>query len=246
MLDANSEIARLRQRLRFKGLSDNVIDSICDEAAAEISDTTSNLLADAMNEAVNVGGNVQSVEFIDELRAVRHGSIFQIATDSGKTDFSQAPFPMLPKLLKNAKVSKDGSLYKVIPIKQKGSSNNDSASRATDAAMRNISEARKAAKTDKFAKEQRNYASMDAMKGMSTVAAMQAISKSRTPQHRDNSGPVINFRTASSKQDANTQWVHPGKKADLSGALNNINADLQDAIDKAIDEIIRRLEELYW
>lgn len=248
MLDANAEIARLRQRLRFKGLSDSAIDSICDEAAAEISNTTSNLLADAMNEAVNAGGDVQSVDFIDELRAVRHGSSFQITTDSGKTDFTQAPFPMLPRLLKNAKVSKvDGSLYKVIPIKQKTPDGKNDTSKATASAMININAARQAAKAEKQAKDGRSVASTDAMRGMDTVAAMQAISKSKTAKHKDvSNGPAINFRTASSKQDANTQWVHPGKKADLTGPLNNINADLQDAIDRAIDEIIRRLEELYW
>jgi hypothetical protein len=245
MLDPNAEIARLRQRLRFKGLSDSVIDSICDEAAAEISATTADLLADAMNEAVNAGGDAMSIDFIDELRAKRFGPTFQITTDSGNTDFSQAPFPMLPRLLKNAKVAKDGSLYKVIPIKQKAGESHPHIAKTTEAAMQNINNARQAAK-QATVEEHRDHASVDTMKGMSTVAAMQQISKVKSPKKHETNGPAINFRTASSKQDPNTQWVHPGRKADMTGALNNINANLQDAVDKAIDDIIRRLEDLYW
>lgn len=247
MLDPNAEISRLRQRLRFKGLSDSVVDSICDEAAAEISATTADLLADAMNDAVNAGGDAMSVDFIDELRAAKFGSSYQITTDSGNTDFSQAPFPMLPRLLKNAKVAKDGSLYKVIPIKQKNTGEKASGvAKTTEAAMQNINNARKQAKEEKV-NENRGYASQNAMKGMDTVAAMQQVSKTRSSKYNDKDTEVtVNFRTASSKQDPNTQWVNPGKKADMSGALNNINANLQDSIDRAIDEIIRRLEELYW
>lgn len=247
MLDANAEIMRLRQRLRFKNISESAIDSICDEAAAEISNTTSDLLADAMNEAVNAGGDAMSLDFIDEIRAIRSGPSFQITTDSGHMDFSEAPFPMLPSLLKNAKVAKDGSLYKVIPIKQKSPSNqNQKVAKTTEAAMQNINNSRKAAKAE-LGNENRVHSSPDAMKGMSTVAAMQEINKQRSANKKEKSfEPTINFRTASSKQDPNTQWVHPGRKVDMSSALTNINANLQDSIDRAIDEIIRRFEELYW
>lgn len=247
MLDANAELARLRQRLRFKGLSDAVVDSICDEAAAEISATTADLLADAMNEAVNAGGDAMSVDFIDELRAKKFGSSYEIGTDSGQTDFSTAPFPMLPRLLKNAKVAKDGSLYKVIPLKQKNTGEKAThVARTTESAMQNINSARQAAKQESI-KEDRSYASQNAMKGMDTVSAMQQVSKTRSSKFNDKDTEVtVNFRTASSKQDPNTQWVHPGKKADLTQPLQEINANLQDAIDKAIDDIIRRLEELYW
>jgi hypothetical protein len=245
MLDPNAEIMRLRQRLRFKNLSESVIDSICDEAAAAISNRTSDILADAMNEAVNAGGDVMSIDFIDQIRAVRSGSSFQIATDSGQTDFSEAPFPMLPSLLKNAKVAKDGSLYKVIPIKQKTSNSNSSIAKTTEAAMQNINNARKAAKVE-LGETARSHSSPDVMKGMGTVAAMQEISKTRNSNKKEKStGPTINFRTASSKQDPAVSWVHPGKKVDLTGALNNINANLQDDIDKAIDEVVRQYEGLY-
>lgn len=245
MIDPNEEISRLRQRLRFKNLSEGIIDQICDEVSREISSATSDLLADAMNEAVNVGGDMRSVDFIDEIRAVRNGPTFDVATDSGNTDFSEAPFPMLPSLLKNAKVAKDGSLYKVIPMRRKGSNNNSA--KTTEAAYRNIEDARKRAKEERE-ETNRGSSSPDAMKGMDTLSAMQAMSKARqkSPKIREKSTePAIDFRVASSKQDAASQWVHPGRKVDMSSALANINANLHDEIDRAIEDTIRRHENMY-
>lgn len=247
MLDPNAEIHRLRQRLRMKNLSESVIDQICDEVSHEISSITSDLLADAMNEAVNAGGDAMSIDFIDEIRAVRSGSSFDIVTDSGKTDFSEPPFPMLPSLLKNAKVAKDGSLYKVIPLQRKGIHNEKNITPTTDAAFRRIENARRRAKEDKGETE-RGSISPDAFKGMDTLSAMQAISSTRQKQpksHNKSKEPAVDFRTASSKQDASTQWVHPGKPVDMSGALQNINANLHDSIDKAVEDVIRRVEGEY-
>lgn len=245
MIDPNAEISRLRQRLRFKNLSENIIDQICDEVSREISSMTSDLLADAMNEAVNVGGDAGSVEFIDELRAVRNGPTYNVGTDSGNTDFSEQPFPMLPSLLKNAKVAKDGSLYKVIPMRRKG--NKQSGPKTTEAAYRNIENSRRQAKEEKE-ETNRGSSSPDAMKGMDTLSAMQAMSKSRqkSPKMREKSTePATDFRVASSKQDAASQWVHPGRKVDMSSALANINANLHDEIDRAIENVIRQHEGMY-
>ena len=108
MVDANSEIQRLRQRLRMKNLSESIIDEICDEAAREISSITSDLLATAMEEAIQLGSETKAADFINEIKATRSGSGYDIVTDSGRTDFSEPAFPMLPRLLKNAKVAKDG------------------------------------------------------------------------------------------------------------------------------------------
>lgn len=247
MLDAKSEIERLRQRLRMKNLSETVIDDICDEVSRDISVTTSDILADAMNEAVMVGGDVGSADFIDELRAVRTGPSFEIITDSGRTDFSEPPFPMLPKLLKNAKIAKDGSLYKVIPIKQKTTNKNMAVT--TEAAIANINNARRIAKEQRDAEKEthRGMVAPDAMKGADTFSAMQSINRSRSKQQRQGQqdGPVINFRTASSKQDASRSWVVPGKMRDVSGPLREINMNMHDDIDKAIEDIIRKHEGMY-
>lgn len=242
MLDANTEIHRLRQNLRFKNLPDVIIDSICEDVASEISDITSDILADAMSQAVEAGADAGSVDFIDEIRATRNGPSFQITTDSGRVDFSEAPFPMLPKLLKNAKVSKDGSLYKVVPLKQ-GTSRVPA---TTEAAMNNINQARAAAKEQRDSVNS-TVSTMDTMKGMDTIAAMQSINKRKTPSREsfNTTNTISGFRTASSKQDASTQWINPGRKADMSEALQRINANLQDSIDRAIEDVIRRYNGMY-
>lgn len=247
MIDPNAEIQRLRQRLLLKGMPNTIADQICDDVAIEISRRTSDILADAMNDAVNAGGDAMSIDFIDEIRAVRSGASFDIITDSGKTDFSEPPFPMLPKLLQNAKVAKDGSLYKVIPIKQKSGSKRNDVSMTTEAAYSNIENARRRAKEERDLNN-RDSSSPDALQGMSTISAMQTISKSRQANAKANSknnAPAIAFRTASSKQNAASSWVHPGRSIDMSRALANINANLHDSIDKAIEEIIRMHEGAY-
>lgn len=240
MIDANAEISRLRQRLRFKNLSEQIIDDICDEVARDISNITSDILADAIQSAVEAGSEAGSVAFIDEIKALRNGASFQISTDSGRTDFSEAPFPMLPKLLKNAKVAKDGSLYKTVPIKKSDSR----VPATTESAMTAINSARNAAKEARDS-IQAGSTSMDAMKGMDTVAAMQAMTKKRSPSRESIPSTVTGFRTVSSKQDASTQWVNPGKKADMNEALQRINANLQDSIDRAIEDVIRRYDGMY-
>jgi hypothetical protein len=254
MLDAQTEIQRLRQSLKFKGFSDDMADAICDEASRDIGRVSSDILADAMNEAVNVGGDVMSVDFIEDIRAVRSGGSFEIITDSGKTDYSEPPFPMLPRLLKNAKVAWDGSLYKVIPIKSKDSNEllNESVAVTLDAAHRSINEARRAAKIERDALKDTGakLSSMDPMANPTTLASMQSLNKARSKNigkvdKKKNSGATINFRTASSKQDPNTQWVHPGRNVDVSSPLNSINTRMQESIDNAIRDIIRQYEDMY-
>jgi hypothetical protein len=240
MIDANNEINRLRQSLKFKNLSNEVIDSICDDVAREISDLTSDLLAQAMSEAVQSG---KSAEFIQEVRSTRDGGTFSVSTDSGKTNFTEAPFPMLPKMLQNAKIAKDGSLYKVIPVKRKGSMPSRTAV-TTEAALGEIERARIASKVDRT-NQNRGSSSPDAMRGMDTLSAMQAISKSRQKVEKYPTGTnsqTVDFRTASSKQDPSTQWVHPGREADMTRELQNINANLHDSIDNIILQIISKYE----
>lgn len=244
MIDANSEIQRLRQTLRMRNLSETLIDSICDEAAREISSATSDLLANAMEEAIQLGGSMKATDFINEIKATRNGSGYSITTDSGKTDFSEPAFPMLPRLLKNAKVAKDGSLYKVIPMKARSASSGIT-SRTTEAALMNVEQARIAAKA---LNDSNNSVaeSPSAYKGMDTLSAMQAVSKSRQKvMPQSNSGPIEGFRVASSKQDSSSKWVQPAKNRDMTSVLNNINANLHDNIDNTILDTIRRFEDTY-
>ena len=250
MLDANTELHRLRQALRMKNLSEGLVDEIVDEASKEISMATSDVLADAMNAAVNAGSNAQSIDFIDELKVIRSGSSFDIITDSGQTDFSEPPFPMLPRLLQNAKVAKDGSLYKVIPIKQKSGKTRTKVAVTVEAALQDINEARHRAKEERDTeKEMSRQLSPDALKGGDAFAAMMAISSSRQKRkpvrHERSNEPVISFKTASSKQDPNTQWVHPGRTVNMGSELREINMNMHDNIDRIISDVVRSHGDMY-
>lgn len=251
MLDANMEIDKLRQRLRFKNLNESIIDSICDDVSREIGTTAVDLLANAAEEAVRAGQNSKSIEFINEVRIKQEGVGFAIGTESGKSNFSEPPFPMLPKLLKNGKIAKDGSQYKVIPIRAKGNkSNGGRLATTTEAALKGINEARQAAKQERDAMKEKLNTSLspDAMKGMSTFAALQTINNARKSfptMTQKSTEPVVAFRTASSKQDATAKWVHPGRDANMDTVLHDINARLQYDLDNIIEDTIRRHEGMY-
>lgn len=250
MLDANTELNRLRQALRFKNFSESLVNEIINDASKEISIATSDILADAMSQAVNVGGEIMSTDFINELKSIRSGSSFDIVTSSGRTDFSEPPFPMLPKLLKNAKVAKDGSLYKVIPIRQSSGKTRNKVVVTTEAALQNINEARYKAKEEReIEKESDRSLSFDPLKGGDTFITAMNLNTFRnngssSKRERSNE-PIVAFRTASSKQDANTQWVNPGRSANVGGRLREINMNMNNEIDNAIKNIVRKYEDMY-
>jgi hypothetical protein len=69
----------------------------------------------AMDTAIEAGVSKKSPEFINDLRPMP--GAFQLETASHNTDFSDPPYPMLDRLLSNAKPMKDGSgVYKIIPV----------------------------------------------------------------------------------------------------------------------------------
>lgn len=253
MLDANMEIDKLRQRLRLKNLSESVISSICEDVARDISIASTDVLADAMEQAVQAGAEAKSVKFIEELRVVQNSHYFSISTESGRHDFSEPPFPMLPKLLQNAKVAKDGSQYKVIPMRDKSKTKTTGRMAVTtEAALKKINEARRLAKEERDARADDFVGQIapNALKGMSTFAALQAINEARkafpTMAGKEKSKePVMAFRTASSKQDQNTQWVQPAREVNMGPALHEINARMQNSLDGLIEETIRRHEGMY-
>ncbi len=252
MLDANMEIDNLRQRLRFKNLDETVINSICNNAAVEINLASTDLLANAMEDAVRAGQDKKAIKFINELKVTQSGHHFSIGTDSGMHDFSEPPFPMLPKLLKNAKTAKDGSQYKVIPIREKGSKMSSGRTAVTtEAALKNINEARHIAKEARDARKEAgasNNLTPDSLKGMSTFAALQAINEARKAfptMSQKSTEPVIAYRTASSKQDASSKWVQPGTQKNMTNELHSINSRLQSSLDTAIENTIRNYEARY-
>jgi len=101
--------------LNAKGLDREIVDALVDKAQYEIESEMQERMEAAMDQAIQAGVQKQSAEFINDLRPMP--GAFQLETASHNTDFSDPPFPMLDRLLANAKPMADGSgVYKVIPV----------------------------------------------------------------------------------------------------------------------------------
>ena len=234
MLNVDSEISRLKARLSLSGLPPEVVEDMVNEASSMIH----KMIDDSVNEAYNAAADMGYVngldEFVKELRVMKFGNSYKVWTESGRTDFSNPPFPMLPKLLKHAEIAKDGSRYKTIPIRQKGA-----LAMTSEQVSREISAERQAIAK---ARENKPYVSSDRP---ANFLEMYSTQKERVNRKRqfEKSTAATDFRTASSKQDANSQWMHPGNRADMSGVLNDINRDLEQQINNIVSFVISRYGE---
>ena len=104
----------LRDHLRSRGLDDYSVDAIVEQARRDVDDFVARKTQQAIDSAVDVGTTKGSADFVNEIRP--SDDDFILETESGRTDFTLPPYPNLRNLLKNPKVAKDGTLYKVIPV----------------------------------------------------------------------------------------------------------------------------------
>jgi hypothetical protein len=206
------ELDRLKVSLENKGLDSETVERIMQKASSEIGSAFSAHGEAALQQAIEAGVSKRSADFINDLKL---DSInMQLTTQSGNLDFSEPPFPMLPKLLQGAKPIKDGSgVYKVIPV---GAPSSNRPKIAT-----NIYDAWKQVNTERLEAAKAQYDRV-APKGSKTQ-----------------------FRTATSKQNANTQWVMPAKNKDFSEDVSSINKGLEVSMEETIRDIIRNYEESF-
>jgi len=238
-VNANFELQQLRQRLLSAGYSDDEADDVCRYAAAEIGDGIADAVADALNEAEQAGLALGALDFMSELQAVPTGDIFQITTDSGRTDFSEPPFPMMSRLLRNAKVAKDGSRYKHIPIENKKAGMPSTSYQVAQDRQAQL-EAAKQRLNDEIGK---GIQSPDVSRPARAYA--DAYRQNRQPKHserRSARSNDVSFKTVSSKQDPSTSWVLPPKEQDMTGTLMNINANLRSSIEEIVRQAIMKYQ----
>ena len=212
MVNIFLEIERLRSTLRNKGMESQFIEDIATKAESEIMMALKERLDSAMEIAIQSGVQKESPEFINDLRP--RPDAFMIDTESGSTDFSDPPLPMLDKLLaRGAKPMKDGSgVYKIIPI-------GGTSSQKKPPIFSNIFDAQKAIAAERYE---------------NAIAQYNKV----TPK-----GSKVNFRTATSKQNRQTQWVLPEKKKDFTEDLAEVNNLLLADHDDVVLGIIRSYEE---
>ena len=220
MLVAENEISRLKALMHSKGLPIDFIDGTCKEIEISIKTEVYTALESAMLRAYEAGEEYKADRFIEELTAVRIGDSFRVTTDSGITDFSTRQRQMLPNLLKNAKIAKDGSRYKVIPIGVKKNTT-DGMAREMNAAKMKMKEIR-----DQFGAKDENVSGQ--------------LKDSREKISINPSVP--SFRTATSKQDAGTRWVYPARNKDMTPILREINDTLFNEIQNIIENVIANYE----
>lgn len=212
MVNIFLELERLKSSLRARGLDEDIVEILASKANDEISLAIRDRLDSAMELAIQSGVDKDSAAFINALRP--RPDAFMLETDSGITDFTEPPMPMLDKLLaRGAKPMKDGSgVYKVIPVGKSNSQNKPPI-------HTNIFDAQKAISAERYA------------------AALSQYNKV-IPK-----GSKVEFRTATSKQNRATQWVLPEKPKDFTEDLNEINNMLGQEYDSLVLGIIRSYEE---
>ena len=198
MLDVEHEIQMFKQDLMMSGLEDDYISVLVVDLRRELREGIESIVDYGRQQAEEIGAQFDSEQFLKELNVSKFGDMYVIDTISGRTDFSVPPFQMLPHLLKNGKIAKDGSIYKVIPVKQ----NNEP--RNTQNVMKSMNNARTVARDKRRAERNGN----------------------------------VNFRVASSKQDPNSKWVHPGFKRDFTDMLRQINDDMNYQVESFIRDTI--------
>jgi len=249
MLNPDMELQQLRWRLTGRGeIPEEFIDSIVDAAAEDINNAILDAVSSTMTEAVEYADGLGAYEFGDDIDIHEHGGIYQIVTRSGRTDYSTPEKQMRDILLRNAKTSKDGSRYKVVPVGGK-SSGNGVKSIFQDQVVRQsmIAEARESIQNElATSRSNKTGAMVDNFRKMlgrhRTTRAGFNSAKSTKSSTAKTTDPV--FRTVTSKQDPTSSWVLPAKDMDLTDFLRDINGALADNIVKTVTMIIQGYERI--
>ncbi len=245
MINPRFEVDRLRQTLIFKGLSDREADHFSNLAAQDIAVAITDILTSAMSEAAQIGEQLGIDDFANQIRAAQIGSTYQIITDSGNLDFSVGEKHMLPHLLKNAKRAKDGTLYKVIPMRDKASSKQI---KSIFEAQRQTQEAQQVARDQMKTGSGKGADPLNPQTMFSGLtAARDFIARKQTMQEmikKNNETGPKEFRTATSKQNPSTAWVIPAKERDMTMVLVDLNRRLEDDIQNTVQYIVKQYEEL--
>lgn len=221
-------VMSLRQTLRMKNKSADRIDELVHRAEYDLNVAIVDIVTDNLQQVQQLAIEYGIDDFVENVHIQANGGSFDIAITGGKTDFSTQAVEMLPDLLKNGKTSKDGSVYRVIPLptireyKTRSLSNVDAMqARAADIKKERID----------------NNRQLDAGRMARNLAAS-------TPRAQMNVEitPAVGkeFRTATSKQDQTTQWVRPARDINITNELMDINSRMDAQIRNVTQSIIHR------
>ena len=223
-----SVILDLRRSLRMKNKSYDRIDEIVYRAENDLNIAIVDIVTDNLQRVQQLALEYGIDDFVENVHIQANGGSFDIAITGGKTDFSTPAVEMLPALLRTGKTSKDGSVYKVIPLptirefKTRSLSNVDAVqARAAEVKKERIDRSR-ALDAGRMA---RNLAASTPRAQMN-VEITPAVGKE--------------FRTATSKQDQTTQWVRPARDINITNELMDINSRMAAQIRDVTQSIVHR------
>lgn len=237
MINPEIELDRLRWDLNNKNYDSAYIDMICDSAMDAINETIIDIVTSATAEAVIFAEDLGAEDFISDVDVFQDGYSYKIGTRSGQTDFSVDKVENLPNLLKNAETAKDGTRYKVIPIKEKNEKPKIGVSmfETLKAQQRVLSAKRDAMAADSQSRINRAKSVADSVR--------QNLSRSMVPKMER--GATTSFRTATSKQDPSTQWVIPEIDRDMTQYLFDLNHRIDQDVQQAITMILSTYQREY-
>jgi hypothetical protein len=241
MINPDVEIANLRHYLNGRGWLPQEIEDILDLASRDMNEVILDVVSNAVAEATEYAEDLGAAEFIEDIDVVEIGGGWMITTHSGKTDFSVPERKMLPDLVKNGKVSKDGNRYQVIPI---GGKKEITQPKDLFSTMRQQQVEQREARASLLDKsiDQRSARAQQMASHFRSI-----INRRLSDQHTGRkitvpTGDVV-FKTASEKQDINTQWVSPAIERDMTGFLMDMNKRIDDTIDSSIRFIAESYEK---
>lgn len=241
MINPDIEIANLRHFLNGRGWLPQEIEDILDLASRDMNEIILDVVSNAVAEATEYAEELGATDFIEDLDVVEIGGGWMITTHSGRTDFSVPERKMLPDLIKDGKVSKDGDRYKVIPV---GSKKEISQPKDLFSTMRQQQVEQREARASLLDKST-DHRSARAQQMASHFRTM--VDRRLSDQHvgRKITVPTgnVEFKTASEKQDVNTQWVAPAIERDMTGFLMDMNKRIDDTIDSSIRFIAESYEK---
>jgi hypothetical protein len=227
------EIERFRSDLYRAGTDSQEAQTICDALLGDINEMLVELVSNNVSSALDYALEIGADEFVDDIQVLPdYNGVYTISSHSGNLDYSKDAQEMLPNLLKNAEVSKDGSRHKVIPMQKKDVQVQQS--------MFNMLQARKDAQD--AARDALRKHTADKRLGVA-AAIREDLSRQLGAIHTSKQATStrssdVEFRTASDKQDPHTSWVIPAKQADMTDYIRDLNRQLVDASLAGISNII--------
>jgi hypothetical protein len=227
------EVERLRFSLSRSQLPNNDIQNICDAATKDINEVLLDIVSNAVNEAIDYALEIEANDFIDDVQVLPDADgLYRISTHSGILDYSKDSQQMLPKLLQNAKTSKDGHKYKVIPIPKKEIKVEHSMFSVLQARQDAVDTARAALR------EQATNRKLGIAEALRTNLSQQVAAAHTSRGSSKGSIGGVEFKTVSDKQDASKSWVIPEKSADMTDYIDGLNRRMADTARSAIEELL--------